>query len=134
MLASVSYTEMMALLSSSRFPCSNMAVYSCCTTDDTGNRIAACHGFRHGDEIGHDARMLDLRFADLPGLWQHVSYPIGMLTEDSFEEGFGFDGSSLRGWKNISESDMIVVPEPATASLVAVGLLGLGAWARRRAR
>ncbi len=60
----------------------------------------------------NDARMLDLRFADLPGLWQHVSYPIGMLTEDSFEEGFGFDGSSIRGWQAISESDMLIMPDP----------------------
>ena len=61
-----------------------------------------------------DARMLDLRFADLPGLWQHVSYPIGMLTQDSFEEGFGFDGSSIRGWQAISESDMLIMPDPNT--------------------
>jgi glutamine synthetase len=59
-----------------------------------------------------DARMLDLRFVDLPGLWQHVSYPIGMLTEDSFEEGFGFDGSNIRGWQAISESDMLIMPDP----------------------
>ena len=63
----------------------------------------------------NDARMLDLRFADLPGLWQHVSYPIAMLTEDSFEEGFGFDGSSIRGWQAISESDMLIMPDPNAA-------------------
>ena len=63
----------------------------------------------------NDARMLDLRFADLPGLWQHVSYPIAMLTEDSFEEGFGFDGSSIRGWQAISESDMLIMRDPNAA-------------------
>lgn len=62
-----------------------------------------------------EVRVVDLRFMDMPGLWQHLSVPSGMLTEDSFEDGFGFDGSSIRGWKKISESDMIIVPEPATA-------------------
>lgn len=63
----------------------------------------------------NDCEILDLRFADLPGIWQHVSYPIGMLDEDSFEDGFGFDGSSIRGWQAISESDMLIVPDPSTA-------------------
>ena len=63
----------------------------------------------------NDAQILDLRFADLPGLWQHVSYPISMLEESSFEEGFGFDGSSIRGWQAISESDMLIIPDPDTA-------------------
>ncbi len=62
----------------------------------------------------NDAKILDLRFADLPGLWQHVSYPITMLGEDSFEDGFGFDGSSIRGWQAISESDMLIMPDPNT--------------------
>ncbi len=63
----------------------------------------------------NDAKMLDLRFADLPGLWQHVTYPIGELEESHFEEGFGFDGSSIRGWQAISESDMLIVPDANTA-------------------
>ena len=63
----------------------------------------------------NDAKMLDLRFADLPGLWQHVSYPISMLTEDCFEDGFGFDGSSIRGWQAISESDMLIIPDSNNA-------------------
>ncbi len=63
----------------------------------------------------NDCEILDLRFADLPGIWQHVSYPIGMLDEESFEDGFGFDGSSIRGWQAISESDMLIVPDPDTA-------------------
>ena len=50
-------------------------------------------------------KLLDLRFTDLPGLWHHVSYPIDQFTEASFEEGFGMDGSSIRGWAAIHESD-----------------------------
>src|SRR5690349_3704438 len=60
------------------------------------------------------AKLLDLRFTDLPGLWQHVSYPINQLSEDSFEEGFGMDGSSIRGWAAINESDMLLIPDPNT--------------------
>ena len=62
----------------------------------------------------HEVRQLDLRFTDLPGLQQHVSYPITQLTEDSFESGFGIDGSSIRGWAAINESDMLLIPDPAT--------------------
>ena len=60
-------------------------------------------------------RVLDLRFTDFPGMWQHTSYPITELTEDCFEEGFGFDGSSIRGWQAINESDMLLKPQPETA-------------------
>ncbi len=59
-------------------------------------------------------KILDLRFTDLPGLWHHVSYPIDQLSEDSFEEGFGMDGSSIRGWAAIHESDMLLIPDPST--------------------
>jgi glutamine synthetase len=65
----------------------------------------------------NEAKQLDLRFTDLPGLWQHVSYPINQLSEDSFEEGFGIDGSSIRGWAAINESDMLLVPDGATAMM-----------------
>jgi glutamine synthetase len=61
------------------------------------------------------ATEVDLRFTDLPGLWHHISYPIRQLTEDCFEEGFGIDGSSIRGWAAINESDMLLVPDPGTA-------------------
>ena len=57
-------------------------------------------------------KMLDLRFTDLPGLQHHVSYPIEQLSEASFEEGFGMDGSSIRGWAAIHESDMLLLPDP----------------------
>jgi len=61
----------------------------------------------------HDAKILDLRFTDLLGLWHHISYPIEQLTEASFAEGFGIDGSSIRGWAAIHESDMLLIPDPA---------------------
>jgi glutamine synthetase len=59
----------------------------------------------------HDAKILDLRFTDIPGLWHHVSYPIEQLTEASFEDGFGIDGSSIRAWAGIHESDMLLKPD-----------------------
>jgi len=59
--------------------------------------------------------IVDLRFMDFPGLWQHFSVPTSEIDEDSFEEGLGFDGSSIRGWRAINESDMIVRPVPETA-------------------
>jgi len=63
----------------------------------------------------HKAVVLDVKFLDFPGTWQHFSVPIEALTEDTFQDGFGFDGSSIRGWRNINESDMLVIPDPATA-------------------
>jgi glutamine synthetase len=61
------------------------------------------------------ALQVDLRFTDLPGISHHVSYPISELKKESFEEGFGFDGSSIRGWAVIHESDMLLMPDPTTA-------------------
>src|SRR5881392_4184398 len=63
------------------------------------------------------AQMVDLKFCDLLGTWQHMSLPIRALDESAFDEGLGFDGSSIRGWQGISESDMLLVPDPATAIL-----------------
>ena len=60
-----------------------------------------------------EARFVSIRFTDLFGSWHHLTYPISQLTEDSFEEGFGFDASSLRGWAVIHESDMLLVPDPS---------------------
>jgi L-glutamine synthetase (EC 6.3.1.2) len=57
---------------------------------------------------------VDLKFMDFPGQWQHVTIPIQEFNETSFENGFGFDGSSLRGWKRIDESDMLILPDPST--------------------
>jgi glutamine synthetase len=61
------------------------------------------------------ARLIDIRFCDIPGIWHHVSYPFSELSEDNFENGFGFDGSSIRAWAAISESDMLLMPDPSTA-------------------
>jgi glutamine synthetase len=63
------------------------------------------------------AKIVDLRFIDLPGLWQHFSIPASDLTTDLFAEGIGFDGSSIRGFQTIDESDMLLFPDPATAVL-----------------
>jgi glutamine synthetase len=60
---------------------------------------------------------VDLRFVDLPGTWHHTTIPVSELTEDVFESGLGFDGSSIRGWKSINESDMLIVPQPDTVFL-----------------
>lgn len=65
----------------------------------------------------NNVQMLDLRFTDLPGLWHHVSYPISQLQAASFEEGFGMDGSSIRGWAAINESDMLLIPDATTYML-----------------
>ena len=61
------------------------------------------------------AVMVDLKFTDLIGTWQHTTVPVGMLSEDSFREGFGLDGSSMRGWQPIHASDMVMVPDASTA-------------------
>ncbi len=60
-------------------------------------------------------KFVDLRFIDFPGMWQHTSYPISELDADVFESGMGFDGSSIRGWQGINESDMLIVPDASTA-------------------
>jgi len=62
----------------------------------------------------HNVKILDLRFIDVPGLWQHISFPIHELTPSSFEDGFGMDASSIRGWASIHESDMLLIPDPST--------------------
>jgi hypothetical protein len=59
--------------------------------------------------------MVDLKFMDFVGTWQHFAVPVYELKDDSFEEGFGFDGSSIRGWQPIHASDMLVIPEAGTA-------------------
>ena len=70
-------------------------------------------------ELGkkNGAVIVDLKFMDLPGLWQHYSVPFHELKEESFEEGFGFDASSLRGWQPIHASDMLLIPDPNTAKI-----------------
>ena len=63
----------------------------------------------------NDVKIVDLKFMDLPGMWQHFSIMVGELSEDLFEEGIGFDGSSIRGFQAINESDMLLFPDPTTA-------------------
>lgn len=64
-----------------------------------------------------EVKVIDLRFVDLLGTWQHFSVPAHVLDEGTFTDGLGFDGSSIRGWQSINESDMLVVPIPETAFL-----------------
>ena len=63
----------------------------------------------------HNVRMCDFKFTDLPGTWQHLGLSIHALEQDAFDEGLGFDGSSIRGFQEIAESDMILVPDATTA-------------------
>jgi len=65
----------------------------------------------------HDVKMIDFRFTDLPGQWQHFSIPANQFEEKIFTEGLGFDGSSIRGWRSINESDMLILPDPLTANI-----------------
>src|SRR5437588_6106457 len=62
-------------------------------------------------------QFFDLRFMDFPGLWQHTTLPVSELTLESFDTGFGFDGSSIRGWQAINESDMLLHPVADTAKI-----------------
>ncbi|HON06753.1 MAG TPA: type I glutamate--ammonia ligase [Verrucomicrobiota bacterium] len=62
-----------------------------------------------------NARMVDIKFVDTFGTWQHFTLPISELTEETFTEGFGFDGSSIRGWKSVEASDMLAIPDPDSA-------------------
>jgi len=65
---------------------------------------------------GAKVKIVDLVFVDLPGVWQHFSIPVKDLNDGLFEEGIGFDGSSIRGFQQIHESDMLLVADPETAS------------------
>jgi glutamine synthetase len=65
----------------------------------------------------NEAKLADLKFTDLLGAWQHCTFPLDMWDEGTFEEGVGFDGSSIRGWQGIHVSDMMAVPDPNTAVL-----------------
>jgi glutamine synthetase len=66
---------------------------------------------------GTRAAMVDLKFTDLFGQWQHMTLPIRAFDESAFDEGLGFDGSSIRGWQGIAESDMLLMPQAETAIL-----------------
>src|SRR5687767_15616804 len=72
---------------------------------------------KHAIDLGkeHAAVMVDLKFVDLIGKWQHTSVPFHRLNVEAFEDGFGFDGSSIRGFQPINQSDMLLIPVPETA-------------------
>ena len=65
----------------------------------------------------HNADIVDLKFVDMLGTWQHCSFPTATWDEGTFKEGVGFDGSSIRGWQGIHQSDMMAVPDPDTACI-----------------
>ncbi len=66
-------------------------------------------------KMGKDVKMVDVRFIDMPGTWQHFTIPVHRLSEDLFTDGLPFDGSSIRGFQEIHESDMLLIPDPDTA-------------------
>jgi glutamine synthetase len=92
---------------------------------DSGDKPLTTRGLADGETVSsdavfelakaHDATMVDLKFTDLPGTWQHMGMSLNTLEADSFTEGIGFDGSSIRGFQEIYESDMLLMPDPATA-------------------
>ena len=65
----------------------------------------------------NNIKFVDFKFMDFPGQWQHFTVPVSQFDEGAFENGFGFDGSSIRGWKSIHESDMLIIPDPETMFL-----------------
>src|SRR6516164_9316303 len=81
-------------------------VLNCATAEDVVKTIK-----------DQSVQMIDLRFTDLPGVWQHFSVPPSAVNADALNEGIGFDGSSIRGFQEIQESDMLVVADPTTAFL-----------------
>lgn len=64
-----------------------------------------------------NVKMIDFKFTDLLGTWQHFTIPLNEMTEEIFEDGLPFDGSSIRGWRGIEESDMLALPDPSTAKI-----------------
>lgn len=84
-----------------------------------GAQTAADAGARTAAEVlefaaERSVEMVDLKFVDLPGTWQHMTLPLRALGEDDFGAGLGFDGSSIRGFQEIHESDMLLIPDPST--------------------
>ena len=81
--------------------------------------VSELHDGRRRSQVyqGRGVQMIDLRFTDLPGTWQHFSVPPSAADADAMSEGIGFDGSSIRRIQEIQESDMLVVPDATTAFL-----------------
>ncbi|MEA2309821.1 MAG: glutamine synthetase, partial [Thermoleophilaceae bacterium] len=88
-------------------------------TPMTVERFAAGREVQPADVLAlaqeHGVRMVDFKFTDLPGTWQHLGLSIHSLDEDAFTEGLGFDGSSIRGFQEIAESDMVLIPDAGSA-------------------
>jgi glutamine synthetase len=80
-----------------------------------GDEAAPSTALEWGRDV--EAKMVDLKFTDLLGAWQHMTLPLSAFDESAFDEGLGFDGSSIRGWQGISESDMLLMPQAETAIL-----------------
>ncbi len=80
-----------------------------------GHSVSPKEVFAYAEKIG--AEILDLKFCDMLGTWQHCSYPIAELDDSIFTDGLGFDGSSIRGWQNIDKSDMLAVVDPDTVCI-----------------
>jgi glutamine synthetase-like protein len=78
-----------------------------------GSKPSPAEVIRRAREAG--VQVVDVKFCDLPGTWQHFSLPLKELSEDVFGEGLGFDGSSIRGFQAINESDMLLFPDPTSA-------------------
>jgi len=83
------------------------------TTTSAKGAVTPADAIRRAREAG--VQVVDVRFTDLPGTWQHFSIPVSEMTEALFAEGIGFDGSSIRGFQAINESDMLLFPDPASA-------------------
>ena len=94
-----------------------------CCDEKTPQLLPFClEAFMNAKEVlqfakKNDVVMVDLRFTDWPGTWQHCSYPVEFIDEGTFEDGQGFDGSSIRGWQAINASDMLVIPDANTACI-----------------
>ena len=71
-------------------------------------------------------KMVDYKFLDFVGIWQHFTTPISEFGEDTFEEGIGFDGSSIRGFQSIENSDMVLLADPDTAIIDPDKCMGCG--------
>ncbi len=81
----------------------------------TNGKLTPENAIRLARENG--VQMVDLKFVDIPGTLQHLSLPVGELTPELFSEGTGFDGSSIRDFQAIEESDILLVPDPTTAAI-----------------
>ena len=103
-----------------------MAASSICSSVGRRSSSPVPYGLRHGRAIpaevlelvdAEGVEFVDLRFCDLPGVMQHVSIPASVLDEGQFEDGHAFDGSSVRGFQQIQETDMVLIADPNTAYL-----------------